>query len=66
LNINTGKDLQSLFGRLTNQEMSQVKVRLIYKGHEIQSNHYLYQHNIDPLFPKILVSIRKLETDELD
>jgi hypothetical protein len=64
-NTHTGKDLHIVFAKLTNVDLSTNKVRMIYKGHEIKAEHLLYQHKIDPAYPKILVSVRKLEEDEL-
>ena len=58
-------ELYKMFAIVSGQDLTKINIRMIYKGHEITKDHCLYQHKIDPLFPKILVSIRPLELDEL-
>ncbi len=65
LNSKTGKDIKAIFSEIMNIQMSNYKIRLLSKGHEITDEHFLFYHNLDENNNKVQVTYRPLEKDEI-
>ena len=62
--MKTGKDLKLIFCEIVKIMLSEYKIRLLCKGHEILDEHFIYLHNIDDFNNKVQVTYRPLEKDE--
>ena len=58
---NTGEDLALKFLDLIGKNKENIKVRMVYQGHEILYDHQLFLHKIDSQNPKVLVTYRNID-----